>query len=82
MICIPTSLGLGVTFPFHLLITEFDFIQTTEKRKFGTLSVGKREDIELVLVSEGLAVTHRHRDDDEKSPNYDKLCAAEVSLWY
>lgn len=51
--------------------------QTTENRQFGTISVGKREDIALVLVQEGLAETQRHRDDDEKSPKYDELCAAE-----
>jgi staphylococcal nuclease domain-containing protein 1 len=50
----------------------------TEKRPFGTLSVGKHEDISLVLVSEGLAVTQRHRDDDERSPRYDELLAAEA----
>lgn len=49
----------------------------TEHRQFGTISVGKREDIAEVLVSEGLAETQRHRDDDEKSPRYDELCAAE-----
>lgn len=49
----------------------------TERRQFGTISVGKREDIAEVLVSEGLAETQRHRDDDEKSPRYDELCAAE-----
>lgn len=31
-----------------------------------------------VLVSEGLAVTAFHRDDDETSPRYDELRAAEV----
>lgn len=51
--------------------------QTTENRQFGSISVGKREDIAIVLVAEGLAETQRHRDDDEKSPRYDELCAAE-----
>lgn len=49
-----------------------------EKRPFGTLSVGKHDDVSMVLVSEGLAVTQRHRDDDEKSPQYDELRAAEA----
>jgi staphylococcal nuclease domain-containing protein 1 len=49
-----------------------------EKRPFGTLSVGKHADIAEVLVSEGLAVTQRHRDDDERSPRYDELLAAEA----
>ena len=35
-----------------------------------------------MLVAEGLAETQRHRDDDEKSPRYDELCAAEVSGTY
>lgn len=52
----------------------------TEKRQFGTVSIGKRPDIGEVLVSEGLATTQRHRDDDEKSARYDELVAAEVSL--
>mmetsp|Transcript_17449 Transcript_17449/g.21309 ORF Transcript_17449/g.21309 Transcript_17449/m.21309 type:complete len:940 (-) Transcript_17449:31-2850(-) len=52
---------------------------TTEKRQFGTISVGKRADVGEVLVSEGLAVTQHHRDDEEKSPNYDILVAAEVA---
>lgn len=52
--------------------------QTTEHRQFGTISVGKREDVAEVLVAEGLAETQRHRDDDEKSPRYDELCVAEV----
>ena len=41
--------------------------------------MGKREDVSEVLVSEGLAVTAWHRDDDETSPRYDELRAAEVS---
>ncbi|EJK45269.1 hypothetical protein THAOC_36119 [Thalassiosira oceanica] len=49
----------------------------TEKRQFGTVSIGKRPDIGEVLVSEGLATTQRHRDDDEKSARYDELVAAE-----
>ena len=51
----------------------------TEKLAFGTLSVGKRNDIGELLVSEGLATTQRHREDEEKSPNYDALCLAEAS---
>lgn len=51
----------------------------TEKRQFGTVSVGKRVDVGETLVSEGLAKTQRHRDDDEKSIRYDELVAAEVS---
>jgi len=52
-----------------------------EKRPFGTVSVGGSKphpDVAEVLVSEGLAVTQRHRDDDEKSPRYDELLAAEA----
>lgn len=49
----------------------------TERRQFGKISVGKREDVGEVLVSEGLATTQRHRDDDEKSARYDELLAAE-----
>lgn len=52
----------------------------TEKRQFGTVSVGKREDVGEVLINEGLANTQRHRDDDEKSARYDELLAAEVSV--
>lgn len=50
----------------------------TEKRQFGTISVGKRADVGEVLITEGLATTQRHRDDDEKSSRYDELVAAEV----
>jgi staphylococcal nuclease domain-containing protein 1 len=53
--------------------------ESTEKRQFGTISVGKRDDVSEVLVSEGLAVTQRHREDDEKSPRYDELVAAEAT---
>lgn len=53
----------------------------TEKRQFGTVSVGKRADVGEVLIAEGLATTQRHRDDDEKSIRYDDLVAAEVSIW-
>lgn len=49
----------------------------TEKRQFGTISVGKRADVGEVLITEGLANTQRHRDDDEKSIRYDDLLAAE-----
>jgi staphylococcal nuclease domain-containing protein 1 len=49
----------------------------TEKRQFGTISVGKKDDVGEVLISEGLATTQRHRDDDEKSIRYDDLVAAE-----
>lgn len=49
-----------------------------ETRRFGTVAVGKKADVGEVLVSEGLAVTQRHRDDDEKSPRYDDLRQAEA----
>merc|ERR1711966_464319 len=49
----------------------------TEKRQFGTISVGKRADVGEVLITEGLATTQRHRDDDEKPSRYDELVAAE-----
>ena len=39
--------------------------------------MGKREDVGEVLVTEGLAATQHHRDDEEKSPRYDLLVAAE-----
>uniref|UniRef100_A0A7S1V294 TNase-like domain-containing protein n=1 Tax=Grammatophora oceanica TaxID=210454 RepID=A0A7S1V294_9STRA len=52
--------------------------ESSEKRQFGSVSVGKRPDISEVLVSEGLATTQRHREDDEKSPRYDELVAAEA----
>lgn len=50
---------------------------TTEKRQYATVSVGKRADVGEVLVTEGLATTQRHRDDEEKSPRYGELCTAE-----
>ena len=53
----------------------------TDKRQFGTISVGKRADVGEVLITEGLATTQRHRDDDEKSARYDELVAAEVSIF-
>ncbi|GKY92183.1 hypothetical protein MPSEU_000189600 [Mayamaea pseudoterrestris] len=49
-----------------------------EKRAFGTLTSGKHEDVGEFLVSEGLAVTQRHRDEDPKSARYDELLAAEA----
>lgn len=49
-----------------------------EKRSFGTVSCGKYPDIAETLVSEGLAVAQQHRDDDEKSPRYDEIRAAEA----
>ena len=49
-----------------------------EKRAFGTLTCGKHEDVGEFLVSEGLAVTQRHRDEDPKSARYDELLAAEA----
>lgn len=49
----------------------------TEKRQFGTISTKQKADIGEVLISEGLATTQRHRDDDEKSARYDELVAAE-----
>eukprot|EP00591_Stephanopyxis_turris_P001274 CAMPEP_0195523846 /NCGR_PEP_ID=MMETSP0794_2-20130614/23304_1 /TAXON_ID=515487 /ORGANISM="Stephanopyxis turris, Strain CCMP 815" /LENGTH=945 /DNA_ID=CAMNT_0040653933 /DNA_START=90 /DNA_END=2927 /DNA_ORIENTATION=+ len=51
--------------------------QNSVTRQFGTISVPKKEDVGEILISEGLAVTQRHRDDDEKSPRYDILCLAE-----
>ena len=60
--------------------TLYVSLQNVEHRQFGTISIGKREDIAEVLVAEGLAATQRHRDNDEKSPRYDDLCAAEVSF--
>eukprot|EP00559_Dactyliosolen_fragilissimus_P001205 CAMPEP_0184865336 /NCGR_PEP_ID=MMETSP0580-20130426/17746_1 /TAXON_ID=1118495 /ORGANISM="Dactyliosolen fragilissimus" /LENGTH=944 /DNA_ID=CAMNT_0027364493 /DNA_START=76 /DNA_END=2910 /DNA_ORIENTATION=+ len=51
--------------------------QSTEKRQFGTIAVPKRPDVSEILLQEGLAVTQRHRDDEEKSPRYDFLLAAE-----
>lgn len=50
----------------------------TEKRPFGTISVGKHPDISEVLIREGLATTQFHRDDDVKSPRYDELRAVEA----
>lgn len=50
-----------------------------ETRPFATIKTGKHEDISEVLISEGLATTQRHRDDDEKSPRYDELVAAEAA---
>jgi len=53
--------------------------ELNEKRQFGTIAVGKRPDVGEVLVIEGLAVTQHHRDDEEKSPRYDALVAAEAA---
>jgi len=53
--------------------------EATQKRQFGTISVGKKLDIGEILVTEGLAVTQHHRDNEEKSPRYDLLIAAEVA---
>ena len=51
----------------------------TEKRAFGTVSVGKHPDLGEVLCREGLAFTQRHRDDDDRSPRYDDLVSAEAA---
>ena len=48
----------------------------SEKRQYATIT-GKKGDVGEILVSEGLAITQRHRDDEEKSPRYGELCAAE-----
>ena len=56
---------------------EIPMGKVSENRQFGAISVGKRPDVGEVLISEGLAVTQRHRDDEEKSPRYDDLIAAE-----
>jgi staphylococcal nuclease domain-containing protein 1 len=50
---------------------------STEKRQFGTIGTGKRNDVGEVLVAEGLATTQYHREGEEKSPNYDALVIAE-----
>ena len=50
-----------------------------EKRQFGTIAVGKRPEVGEVLVIERLVVTQHHRDDEEKSPRYDTLVAAEAA---
>ena len=60
-----------------LYLKYFSVVKVSEKRQFGTIAVGKREDIGEVLVAEGLASTQYHRDDEEKSPRYDMLVAAE-----
>lgn len=71
------TVGKSVKIQIHYE-REVPLGESTEKRQFGTISVGKREDVSEVLVSEGLAVTQRHREDDEKSPRYDELVAAEA----
>jgi len=71
---------LTVGKPVHVTIhyeREIPMGAVSENRQFGTMSVGKRLDVGEVLISEGLAVTQRHRDDEEKSPRYDDLIAAE-----
>ena len=50
----------------------------SEKRQYATIT-GKKGDIGEILLSEGLATTQRHRDDEEKSPRYGELCTAENS---
>jgi len=52
--------------------------ENTVKRQFGTLAVGRRSDIGELFVTDGLATTQRHRDEDEKSSRYDELVAAET----
>lgn len=72
------TIGKGVKITVHY---ERDIpVQpgVNEKRPFGTVSCGKHDDVAEVLVAEGLALTQRHRDDDEKSPRYDDLRAAEA----
>jgi staphylococcal nuclease domain-containing protein 1 len=51
---------------------------TTEKRKFGTVSSKSKGDVSEILISEGLATTQYHKDGEETSPRYDELRAAEA----
>lgn len=52
--------------------------ETTMKRKYATISVGKRPDVGEVLISEGLASLQFHRDGEVRSSRYDELSAAEA----
>jgi len=70
------TVGKQVTVNIHYE-REIPMGSNSDNRQFGTIAVGKRPDVGEVLIAEGLAVTQRHRDDEEKSPRYDELIAAE-----
>uniref|UniRef100_A0A7S2EXZ5 Uncharacterized protein n=1 Tax=Trieres chinensis TaxID=1514140 RepID=A0A7S2EXZ5_TRICV len=70
------TVGKAVKITIHYE-REIPYGPTTETRPFGTVSVGRREDVGEALIAEGLANAQRHRDDDEKSPRYDQLVIAE-----
>ena len=53
--------------------------ENTIKRKFATVSVGKKADVGEVLLSEGLATLQFHRDGEVRSSRYDELSAAEAA---
>ena len=52
--------------------------EKTIKRKYATISVGKRPDVGEVLIAEGLASLQFHRDGEVRSSRYDELSAAEA----
>jgi staphylococcal nuclease domain-containing protein 1 len=52
--------------------------ENTIKRKYATISVGKRADVGEVLITEGLASLQFHRDGEVRSSRYDELSAAEA----
>jgi len=57
---------------------EIPMGETTMKRKFATISVGKRVDVGETLILEGLASLQFHRDGEVRSSRYDELSAAEA----
>mmetsp|Transcript_7830 Transcript_7830/g.7396 ORF Transcript_7830/g.7396 Transcript_7830/m.7396 type:complete len:945 (-) Transcript_7830:92-2926(-) len=74
------ALTVGKTVKIHIHYERvIPMGQNTETRQFGTISVGRRNDVGEVLIAEGLATAQRHRDDDEKSPRYDYLVTADAT---
>ncbi|KAJ1027054.1 hypothetical protein NDA18_003071 [Ustilago nuda] len=63
---------------------QMDYIKPKEgdfdEREYATIKQGKQDaDIGLLLISKGLATVQRHRrDDEDRSPDFDRLTEAEA----
>jgi len=78
LLTVGKTVKVTVNYERDIPIMSSDGLASSIKRVFGTISVGRREDVGQVLVADGLAETQRHRDNDEKSHRYDELVAAEA----
>ncbi|SPC67296.1 related to transcriptional coactivator p100 [Ustilago sp. UG-2017b] len=66
------------------VLVQMDYIKPKEgdfdEREYATVKQGKQDaDIGLLLISKGLATVQRHRrDDEDRSPDFDRLMEAEA----